>query len=101
MSGPDDVQPTGDPIEIANEFATVTVRKVLTRNGERLEISSDRLNYSVRLDPLALESLTWQPAETFTRFLDTPFGPGERLPADRVPPSGEADPAAEDRSSET
>jgi hypothetical protein len=66
----------GEPIEIANEFAFVRVRKVLTRNGERLEIESPKLGYSIHLDPLELESLTWQPKETFSRFLETPYGPG-------------------------
>jgi len=60
--------------ELTNEFATVRVRRVFTRNGVRLEISSPRLGRSIRLDPLALESLTWQPAETFSAFLRQPFG---------------------------
>jgi hypothetical protein len=64
-------------IEVTNEFAQVRVRKVWTRNGERLEISSPRLGHTIRLDALALESLTWQTMETFTRFLETPFGPPE------------------------
>ena len=61
--------------ELTNEFATVRVRRVYTRNGVRLEISSPRLGRSIRLDPLALESLTWQPMETFSEFLRQPFGP--------------------------
>jgi len=60
---------------VANEFTTITVRKVWTRNGARLEIRSPRLGYSIQLDALALESLTWQPMETFSRFLEDPFGP--------------------------
>lgn len=64
-------------IEITNEFAVVRVRKVWTRNGERLEITSPRLGHAIRLDALALESLTWQTMDTFTRFLETPFGPPE------------------------
>jgi hypothetical protein len=64
-------------IELINEFASVCVRKVLTRNGERLEVSSPRLGYRIQLDALALEGLTWQTMETFTRFLETPFGPHE------------------------
>jgi hypothetical protein len=64
-------------MELANEFALVRVRKVLTRNGVRLEISSPRLGYSIRLDPLALESLTWQTSDTFTRFLEDPYGPAD------------------------
>lgn len=64
-------------ITLANEFTTVTVEKVLTRNGERLRISSPRLGYSIDLDPLELEALTWQTVETFSRLLSTPYGPGE------------------------
>lgn len=64
-------------IEVANEFATVRVRKVRTRNGERLRIASLRLGTSIELDAMALESLTWQSIETFSRFLATPFGPRE------------------------
>ncbi|MGH2403969.1 MAG: hypothetical protein ACRDGN_05820 [bacterium] len=65
-------------IEVVNEFATVRVRKVWTRNGERLEIASPRLGHVIRLDALALESLTWQTMDTFTRFLEEPFGPRDR-----------------------
>ena len=64
-------------IELINEFASVSIRKIQTRNGERLEVSSPRLGYRIQLDALALEGLTWQTMETFTRFLETPFGPHE------------------------
>lgn len=63
------------PIVIANEFGEVYVRKVYTRNGERLEIYTPKLGYRVHLDALDLESLTWQPPEVFSHFLRTPFGP--------------------------
>ena len=62
-------------IELANEYAHVIVRKVRTRNGERLEISSPRLHRSIRICPLELEALTWQTPEVFSTFLQTPFGP--------------------------
>ncbi len=75
MRGNPDAEPA---IEVTNEFATVTVKKVWTRNGARLEIRSPRLGYRIQLDALALESLTWQSMETFTRFLETPFGPTEQ-----------------------
>ena len=65
------------PVAIGNEFATVYVQKVETRNGERLRISSPRLNTTIELDALTLESLTWQPPETFSRFLAKPFGDAE------------------------
>jgi hypothetical protein len=61
--------------ELANEFAVVQVRTVQTRNGVRLEISAPRLGRSVRLCPLELEALTWQPPETFSALLEQPFGP--------------------------
>ncbi|MGG1599355.1 hypothetical protein [Paenibacillus naphthalenovorans] len=61
-------------IIVGNEFTQVIVKKVYTRNGERLEITSPKLNHSIQLDPLALESLTWQEPEVFTEFLSKPFG---------------------------
>lgn len=62
-------------IEIANEFGLAKVRKVRTRNGERLEISAPRQGSKILLDPLELESLTWQTPEVFAEFLTKPFGP--------------------------
>jgi hypothetical protein len=72
---PDEVVQVGDSVEIGNEFSLVRIRKVLTRNGERLEIVSAKLGSGIRLDAIELESISWQPHETFTRFLETPFGP--------------------------
>jgi hypothetical protein len=40
---------------VVNEFAAVRVRKLLTRNGERLRVDSLRLGYRNRLDALALD----------------------------------------------
>ena len=51
-------EPDDQPIVVSNEFATVTVRKVFTRNGERLEIRSVTQDRWVRLDAIALEALT-------------------------------------------
>lgn len=63
----------GEPLIIANEFAMVTVRKIHTRNGERLEIrSGDR---AIRLDAIALEGLTWSTSLEVGKALETPFGP--------------------------
>jgi hypothetical protein len=64
-----------EPIEIANEFAAVVVQRVETRNGVRLRIESARLQRAIDLDPLELESLTWQSHELFSSFLTHPFGP--------------------------
>jgi hypothetical protein len=60
-----------------NEFTTTIIEKVHTHNGERLRISSPRLGYSIDLDPLELEALTWQTVETFSHLLRTPYGPDE------------------------
>jgi hypothetical protein len=54
-----------EPIEIANEFATVRVRKVHTPNGERLEIEAPRRGRLIRLDPLELESIACHDDESF------------------------------------
>lgn len=68
-----------DFTRIANEFATVLVRTIETKNGTRLEIVAPKLGYRTTLDPLELESLTWQDKEAFSAFLRTPFGPEEDL----------------------
>jgi hypothetical protein len=68
---------TDEPIEITNEFATVVVRRVETRNGVRLRIESPRQQRAIDLDPLELESLTWQSHDLFSRLLAHPFGPEE------------------------
>ncbi|GCE43951.1 hypothetical protein Rhow_008249 [Rhodococcus wratislaviensis] len=60
---------------VVNEFTAVRVRKILTRNGQRLEITSLRLDHHIRLDALALEALSWQNEETISAYLDQPFGP--------------------------
>ena len=64
-----------ETIVVANEFATVHVRKVYTRNGARLEVHSPKLGYRIRLNPIELDSLTWQSVQTFSKFLETPYGP--------------------------
>ena len=74
-SSPPAARRDAEPLEIANEFAEVTVRKVHTRNGVRLEVASPKLGRVIRLCPLELEALTWQTSDTFSRLLATPFGP--------------------------
>ncbi|MFD9720983.1 dihydrodiol dehydrogenase [Streptomyces sp. NPDC059076] len=61
---------------VINEFTAVRVSKIRTPNGHRVEIRSLRLGHRIRLDPLALESVTWQSPDVFSHFLDQPFGPG-------------------------
>jgi hypothetical protein len=71
------MRPDDGWLTISNEFTTIKVRKRLTRNGERLEIASPKLGQVIHLDPLELESLTWQDASTFSRLLETPYGPDD------------------------
>ncbi|MBP3961180.1 dihydrodiol dehydrogenase [Paenibacillus lignilyticus] len=84
-------------IRIANEFASVTVRKIRTRNGERLEIISNGLGLQVSLDPLSLESLTWQHADMYSSLLQTPLEPYP-FSAD-IPPPAEKNERKEERES--
>ncbi len=51
------------------------MRVVETGNGVRLRIESGRLGRSIDLDPLELETLTWQSHDLFTGLLAEPFGP--------------------------
>jgi hypothetical protein len=74
-AAPDGTVADGPVIELGNEFASVVVRKVRTRNGERLLISAPKRDTGILLCPLELESLTWQTPETFSTFLAEPFGP--------------------------
>lgn len=68
-------EPLADGVELANEFAAVRVRTVSTRNGIRLRIESPRGGTAIELDPLELETLTWQDHELFSTLLRTPQGP--------------------------
>ncbi|GAC1381538.1 MAG: hypothetical protein NVSMB48_09760 [Marmoricola sp.] len=65
----------GDLIVIANEFSEIHVLRVETRNGSRLMIESPKSGQWITLDPLELESLTWQSTATFSAMIGNPFGP--------------------------
>lgn len=75
MDQDSDVVRADEPMLISNEFALVSIRKVYTRNGERLEIVAPKGGSAIRLDPLELESLTWQRHEFFSTLLRNPLGP--------------------------
>ncbi len=64
-----------EELSIVNEFGLARVRKLRTRNGERLEIHSPRFGHTLRLDALALEGLSWQSHETISQYLVNPIGP--------------------------
>jgi hypothetical protein len=59
--------------EISNDSAIALVRKVRTGNGVRLEIYSPESEKRVYLDPLNIESLSWQTPETFSDTLEDPL----------------------------
>jgi hypothetical protein len=69
------VETENEYTELSNEFAYTLVRKVHIRGGARLEIHSPKLDYRIYLDPPLLESLTWQTPQTFSKFLEEPYGP--------------------------
>jgi hypothetical protein len=68
---------TVEEFAIVNEFALARVRKIRTRNGERLEIHSPRFGHTIRLDALTLEALSWQTEDVTSQFLAEPVGPEE------------------------
>ncbi|MBS1888199.1 MAG: dihydrodiol dehydrogenase [Actinobacteria bacterium] len=74
MSG-EEITAASEWIEIGNEFAAVQVRKVLTRNGARLEVRSPKRELSVLLDATVLDGLTWQTAESLSLMMKEPLEP--------------------------
>ncbi len=80
MTGPDRHDGQEPTIVVSNEFAAVTVRKVTTRNGERLEIRSMGHDQTIKLDALALEALTWSSPLEVGKGLETPLGPDPSQP---------------------
>lgn len=66
---------TGEPIVIGNEFTEIRVLRVQTRHGARVMIESPKSGQWVTLDPLELESLTWQTPATFSAMVGNPYGP--------------------------
>ena len=75
-----------DEVLIANEFAAVAVRRITTRNGERLQIRSIKQDRVIQLDAIALEALTWSSVLEVGRGLETPLGPDPTAMTDPVPP---------------
>ena len=54
---------------IGNEFTGAHIRKVRTRQGERLEVFIPKNNTRILLDAMQLEILAEQDAELFTRLI--------------------------------
>ena len=66
--------------EISGDDATVTVRRIRTPKGERLEVrAGDDL---LRADALGLESLSWQDLDVFEDFLGHEYDLAARSESD-------------------
>ena len=73
-----EITPDSDWLEVGNEFATVLVRRVRTRNGTRLEVRSPKRELSVFLDATLLDALSWQTGDSLSLLLETPLEPFRR-----------------------
>ena len=65
----------GEALTVANEFTEVTVRRVDTRNGSRLLITSPRSGQWISLDALEVEALTRQNTRTLAAMVGNMNGP--------------------------
>ncbi|HWK60642.1 MAG TPA: hypothetical protein VNT00_04410 [Eoetvoesiella sp.] len=65
---PDGVVEVAEKFSIANEFTGAWVRKVWTRNGERLEVSIPKTGNVVYLDAMQLEIIARQSPASLARF---------------------------------
>jgi hypothetical protein len=75
------VRPVGEPIGIANEFTGAVVRKVLTRNGERLELTTPRTGYRILLDAMQLEIISTLTHEKFSELFARRLGSYDDSPS--------------------
>lgn len=70
---------------VGNEFTGVRVRKVWTRQGERLELYVPKRGYHILLDAMQLEIVAAQDPERFSELFAVSLGAddaGEDRPAD-------------------
>lgn len=67
--------PQEELIDLYNEYGRVKIFKETTPSGTRIKLVAPRLGHEIHLDPMELESLTWQSKDIFSEFLTTPFGP--------------------------
>jgi hypothetical protein len=65
----------GEPLTVANEFNEVIVRRVDTRNGSRLLITSPKSGQWITLDALEVEALTWQNTRTLAAMVGNMYAP--------------------------
>jgi hypothetical protein len=74
----------GEPLSVANEFTEVEVRRVDTRNGSRLLITSPKSGRWITLDALEVEALTWQNTRTLAAMVGNMYQP--LLPPEETAP---------------
>jgi hypothetical protein len=65
----------GDPFTVSNEYTRVEIAKFVVDGDEYARIVSLKLDYDIVLDPTLLSVIAAQPMETFSEFLETPYGP--------------------------
>lgn len=70
----DGIVDVGEYLGIANEFTGTLVRKVSTRNGERLEVSTPRFGHRVLLDAMQLEIISTLTPEKFSELFSRNLG---------------------------
>jgi hypothetical protein len=71
---PDGVVREGEPFGIGNEFTGVEIRKVWTRQGERLSIFVPRSGKRTLLDAMQLEIVAAQDPERFSELFERELG---------------------------
>lgn len=77
MKDPDALQgvvETGEWIGVGNEFTGAQIRKVWTRNGERLQVFIPNRGTSILLDAMQLEIIAAQDAGQFTKLFERKLG---------------------------
>lgn len=84
------VRPASEPFGVANEFTGVVVRKVVTRNGERLELTVPKYGYRTLLDAMQLEIISTLSPEEFSELFARRLGSHEPPRPDEASGPGQA-----------
>lgn len=64
-----------ESIDVANEYAAVTLKRTVSDDGPKLEIRSTMLDHAITLDEAELHALIEQDKDFFSRLLQSPYGP--------------------------
>lgn len=64
---------TVERFDVSSTEQTVTVRKLKTRKGERIEFESPADGSTLTVDALGLESLAWQESDIFAAYLSSEY----------------------------